>query len=173
MTPEQRADLQQVRRDRTLRPAERDRIERALLSDAGWAVPRIAEPLGSCAQTVRRVFAQLARTGLAGLRPHKPGPAPDGPRRERVEAALGQLLEQARTWTAGQLATALEEAGLRLSTRQVRRSLIGPGLRARSGSGGPSGRSIIRRIRSGSLRPEPSWRHSKTGSGRPVDLGVS
>ena len=131
MTPEQRADLRQVRRDRTLKPAERDRIERALLSDAGWAVPRIAEPLGSCAQTVRRVFAQLARTGLAGLRPHKPGPAPDGPRRERVEAALGQLLEQARTWTAGQLATALEEAGLRLSTRQVRRSLTGPGLRAR------------------------------------------
>jgi hypothetical protein len=44
---------------------------------------------------------------------------------------LRQLLEQERTWTAGQLATALEEAGLPLSTRQMRRYRIGPGLRAR------------------------------------------
>ena len=45
LTPEQRADLRQLRRDRTLKPAERDRVEMALLSDAGWAVPRIAEQL--------------------------------------------------------------------------------------------------------------------------------
>ncbi len=131
LTPEQRADLQQLRRDRTLKPAERDRVEMTLLSDAGWAVPRIAEHLGYCAQTVRRVFAQLARTGPAGLRHHKPGPAPDVLRRERVEAALRQLLEQERTWTAGQLAVALADTGLPLSTRQVRRYLTGPGLRAR------------------------------------------
>jgi hypothetical protein len=112
LTPEQRADLQQLRRDRTLKPAERDRVELALLSDAGWAVPQIAEHLGYCAQTVRRVFAPWVRTGPAGLRHHKPGPAPDVPRRERVAAAL-------------------EEAGIPLSTRQVRRYLTGPGLRAR------------------------------------------
>ena len=131
LTTEQRADLQQLRRDRTLKPAERDRVEMALLSDAGWAVPQIAEHLGYCAQTVRRVFAQWARTGPAGLRHHKPGPAPDMPRRERVETALRQLLEQKRTWTAGQLAAALADTGIPLSTRQVRRYLTGPGLRAR------------------------------------------
>ncbi len=131
VTPEQRADLQQVRRNRTLKPAERDRVEMALLSDAGWTVPQIAEHLGYCAQTVRRVFAQLTRIGPAGLRHHRPGPAPDVPRRERIEAVLRQLLEQARTWTAGQLATALADTGLPLSTRQVRRYLTGPGLRAR------------------------------------------
>ena len=130
-TPDQRAALQDLRRDRTLKPAERDRVEMALLSDAGWRVPQIAAHLGYCAATVRRVFAQLEQTELSGLRQHKPGPAPDVPHRERVEAALRELLEQERTWTAPQLAGALGERGIRLSMRQVRRYLTGPGLRAR------------------------------------------
>jgi transposase len=131
LTSEQRAALHEMRRDRTLKPAERDRVEMALLSDAGWRVPRIADHLGYCAATVRRVFAQFEQVGPGGLRHHKPGPTPDVPRRERVEAALRALLEQERTWTAGQLAAALGERGIRLSTRQVRRYLTGPGLRAR------------------------------------------
>jgi transposase len=131
LTPEQRAALQELRRDRSLKPAERDRVEMALLSDAGWRVPQIAEHLGYCAATVRRIFAQFDQTGPAGLRHRAPGPAPDASRREQVETALRQLLEQPRTWTAGQLAAALEAEGLALSTRQVRRYLTGPGLRAR------------------------------------------
>jgi transposase len=131
LTPEQRAALQEMRRDRTLKPAERDRVEMARLADAGWRVPQIAHHLGYCAATVRRVFVQFEQTGPRGLRHHKPGPAPDLPRREQVEAALRELLEQPRTWTAGQLAAALGERGIRLSTRQVRRYLTGPGLRAR------------------------------------------
>jgi transposase len=131
LTSDQRAALQRMRRDRTLKPAERDRVEMVLLSDAGWRVPQIAAHLGYCAATVRRVFAQFEQTGPSGLRHHKPGPAPDLPHRERVEAALRELLEQERTWTAGQLAGALGERGIRLSTRQVRRYLTGPGLRAR------------------------------------------
>ncbi len=131
LTSDQRAELQKLRRDRTLKPAERDRVEMALLSDAGWRVPRIAEHLGYCAATVRRVFTQFEQVGPSGLRHHKPGPAPDLPYRERVEAALRGLLEQERTWTAAQLAGALNERGIRLSTRQVRRYLTGPGLRAR------------------------------------------
>ena len=46
LTPDQRAALQDVRRDRTLKPAERDRVEMALLSDAGWRVPQMAAHLG-------------------------------------------------------------------------------------------------------------------------------
>ena len=102
-----------------------------MLSDAGWRVPQIAAHLGYCAATVRRVFAQCERAGPGGLRHEKPGPAPDLAQRERVEAAVRELLEQGRTWTAPQLAAALDERGIRLSTRQVRRYLPGPGLRAR------------------------------------------
>ena len=131
LTSNECAAVQTLRRDATFTPAERDRVEMALLSDAGWRVPRIAEHLGYCAATVRRVFVQFEQTGPAGLRHRPPGPAPDVPRRERVEAALRELLEQERTWTAPQLADALGERGLALSTRQVRRYLTGPGLRAR------------------------------------------
>jgi transposase len=103
----------------------------ALLSDAGWRVPRIAEHLGYHAQTVRRIFEQFRAAGPGAVRHHRPGPPPDDFRRRRIEAALRTLLEQERTWTAPQLAAALRAQGLELSARQVRRYLTGPGLRAR------------------------------------------
>jgi len=131
VTPDQRAALQELRRDRTLRPAERDRVEMALLSDAGWRVPQIAEHLGYHPQTVRRVFEQFRTGGPDVVRHHRPGPAPDSSRRRQVATALGALLEQERTWTVPQLAAALSEHDLDLSARQVRRDLTGPEVRAR------------------------------------------
>lgn len=125
------ADLQRLRRDRTLKPAERDRVEMALLSDAGWHVPRIAEHLGYHPQTVRRIFEQFRAAGPGVVRHHRPGPAPDVFRRRPIEVAWRAVLEQERTWTAPQLAAALSERGLALSTRQVRHYLTGPGLRVR------------------------------------------
>jgi putative transposase len=120
-----------MRRDGRLKPAERDRVEMVLLSATGWTVPRIAEHLGYCAQTVRRVFAQFAQTGPTGLRHQRPGPDPDRVRRAQVESALTELLEENRTWSSRQLAQALRACGLELSARQVRRYLHG--LRARYG----------------------------------------
>ncbi len=131
LTTEQRTAVQELRRDESLQLAERDRVEMVLLSDAGWQVSRIAEHLGYCAATVRRVFGRFAQSGPTGLRHQKRGPAPDVSRREQVETALRELLEQARTWTAPQLAAALQERGIALSTHQTRRYLTGPGLRAR------------------------------------------
>lgn len=131
LSTDERAELQQRRRDRTLKPAERDRVEMALLSDAGWRVPQIAGHLGYHPQTVRRVFEQFRTSGPSVVRHHRPGPAPDTVRRHQIEVALRGLLEQERTWTVPQLAAALPEQGLELSARQVRRYLTGPGLRAR------------------------------------------
>lgn len=131
LTPEQRAELEGLRRERGLKPVERDRVEMVLLSAAGWTVPRIAEYLKYCDATVRRVFVRFAEQGADGLRSCPPGPPPDHDRRRQVTAELERCLEQPRTWTTRQLAAALEGAGIRLSARQVRRYLRD--LRARYG----------------------------------------
>src|SRR5690349_114655 len=107
LTPEQRDELQALRRDPTLRPADRDRVEMLALSAAGWPVGAIAEHLGYHPETVRRLFRRFPAEGLAAVRHQPPGPAADTARRERVGAALQALLEQGRTWTAAQLADAL------------------------------------------------------------------
>src|SRR5215211_7096322 len=127
----ERAAVQGLRRDRTLTPADRDRVEMVLLSDAGWSPPRIARHLGYCAATVRTVLTRVRTSGQAGLRRGRPGPAKDEARRAQVTAALDRLLEQDRTWTAAQLAQALRDEGIALSTRQTRKYLVGMGARWR------------------------------------------
>jgi transposase len=119
LTTDTRNSVQALRHDSTLSPAERDRVEMILLSDAGWSPPRIAEHLKYHAKTVRLVLRRFHAQGLASLRYHRPGPPPDIARREQVTSALGGLLDQDRTWTAGQLAEALSGIGIHLSTRQT------------------------------------------------------
>ena len=131
LTEDERAAVQALRRDRDLAPAERDRVEMVLLSDAGWAAPRIAAHLGYCAATVRSTLKRFAAAGPAGLRRARPGPPKDEARRREVTAALDRLLDQDRTWTAAQLAQALGAEGIELSTRQTRKYLVGMGARWR------------------------------------------
>ena len=131
LTEPERAAVRALRRDRALAPAERDRVEMVLLSDAGWSPPRIAAHLGCCAATVRAVLGRFRDAGPAGLRRGRPGPPKDEARREQVTAALDRLLGQDRTWTAAQLAAALRDEGIALSTRQTRRYLQAMGARWR------------------------------------------
>lgn len=131
LTDEQRAVVQAARRDPTLSPAERDRVEMVLLSAAGWSAPAIAQHLGYCAATVRTVLKGFPETGVAGLARQRPGPAPDEARRQQVSGALGALLSAERTWTAAQLAAALRTQGIALSTRQTRKHLKWMGARWR------------------------------------------
>src|SRR5215213_11313574 len=100
----ERAAVQGLRRDRTLSPAERDRVEMVLLSDAGWSPPRIATHLHCHAKTVRLMLVRFREQGPASIRRRPPGPPPDPARRAQVTAALDALLAQDRTWTASQLA---------------------------------------------------------------------
>lgn len=123
LTADQHTEVQALRRDVGLSPAERDRVEMLALSAAGWGVPAIAAHLGYHRETVRRLFRRFPSAGFAAVRHRPPGPPPDVPRRERVAAALRGLLAQERTWTAAQLAEARREHGLRLSARQTRRYL--------------------------------------------------
>ncbi len=119
LTTDTRDAVQALRRDATLSPAERDRVEMILLSDEGWSPPHIANHLKCHAKTVRLVLKRFHEQGLASPRYQRPGPPPDTARREQVTSALEQLLSQNRTWTAGQLAEALEDFGIQLSTRQT------------------------------------------------------
>lgn len=111
------------RRDSSLKPAERDRVEMIALSAAGWSVAQIATHLEYSVETVRRLFRRFPSEGWSVVRHEAPGPSPDVERRQKVEAALEALLRQERTWTAGQLAEALGQQGIKLGTRQVRRYL--------------------------------------------------
>jgi transposase len=131
LTPDQWAAAQAARRDPTLTPLERDRVEMVLLSAGGWRPPGIAQHLGYHAATVRHALKAYRAQGLAGLWHQRPGPPPDTARREQVTQALGRLLDQPRTWTAAQLAHALQEEGIPLSTRQTRRYLQGMGAKWR------------------------------------------
>lgn len=132
LTGEDRAAVQALRRDATLGPGERDRVEMVLLSDAGWGPPQIAAHLGYCAATVRATLKRFQHEGAASIRHEKPGPPPDLARRRQVEAALDALLDRDRTWTAAQLAAALgAEFGIALSTRQTRKYLPRMGARWR------------------------------------------
>ena len=131
LSPDQRAAAQAARRDSTLTPLERDRVEMILLSAEGWRPPAIAHHLDYHAATVRHALKAYLAHGLAGLWHQRPGPPPDIARREQVTQALDRLLDQPRTWTATQLAHALQEEGIRLSTRQTRRYLQGMGAKWR------------------------------------------
>lgn len=124
LTSDERIAVQALRRDPTLSPAERDRVEMVCLADAGLGAPAIAAQLHSNPVTVRRLLNRFPQTGVAGLRRRPPGPPPDTARRAQVEAALDALLDRDRTWTAAQLAATLgEEFGIALSPRQTRKYL--------------------------------------------------
>src|SRR4029453_5905684 len=86
-------------------------------------VPKIASHFHCCQPTVRRLLHRLDPTDWPPLRREHPGPSPDLARRQQVTEALERLLTQDRTWTAAQLATALQDKQIQLSARQVRRYL--------------------------------------------------
>lgn len=125
LTSEGRDEVTSLRRDPSLSPSERDRVEMVLLSEQGWSVPQIGSHLGYCLATVRRLFKQFNEEGVGALRHKPPGPPKDTVRTQAVQTALTTLLSLERTWNATQLAHALKEQGIHLSARQVRRYLQG------------------------------------------------
>jgi len=127
LTRDQRDAVQALRRDRSLTPHERDWVEMVCLSDAGWSPPKIAQHLGYCTATVRRILTRFRANGVAGLHRRPPGPEPNRTRRQEVESVLQTLLAQERTWTAAQLVAALADQGITLGPRQLRRYLHGMG----------------------------------------------
>jgi transposase len=131
LDPDARAEVERLRRSPKTPAPIRARCQLLLLSADGWSPPRIAAHLAYHPHTVRAVLRRFQAQGVAGLTPDPPGPPPDTARREQVTAALGRLLAEERTWTAAQLAAALREQGIALSTRQTRKYLARMGARWR------------------------------------------
>lgn len=131
LTPEDRTALDRLRQHPKTPMVVRTRCRMLLLSAGGWSPPRIAAHLADHPHTIRALLRRFQERGLAGVHPDSPGPPPDTGRRAQVLAALDRLLDQDRTWTAAQVAAALSEQGIRLSTRQTRRYLSQLGARWR------------------------------------------
>lgn len=119
LSDSQQVELQTLRRT-DLPAVSRDRLEMVLMSSAGWSPPKIARHLGRHPHTVRAALKGYAARGTAAFYPDAPGPDPDYDRRTAVTGRLSALLGQDRTWTARQLADALD-AGI--GHRQTRRYL--------------------------------------------------
>lgn len=131
LTVVERAAVVRQQRAPTTPLALRARCQMVLLSADGWSPPRIAHHLAFHPHTVRAVLRRMQERGLDGLAADPPGPAPDAAARTAAETALGTLLDQDRTWTAGQLAAAVTAAGTPLSEPQTRRHLRRMGARWR------------------------------------------
>ena len=145
-----------------------------LLSSAGWLAPRIASHLGYCAATVRTTLKRFKAEGVASIRKGKPGPPPDTERRTAVTTALDRLLGEDRTWTAAQLATALGEQGIALSTRQTRKYLVRMGARWRRTVTTLRHKQNAERVAQAtitlaSLKKKPR----QAGSGSPISMSVA
>ena len=119
----ERRRLREVARSADAGWVERERVEMVLLAAEGWSAPRIGAHLGWSAATVRRVLRAYVQAGPEALFPALRGRKPDVQRRQCIQAALQSLLALPRAWTAAQLARALEEHGIHLGPRQVRRYL--------------------------------------------------
>jgi transposase len=123
LTPEQREELNQRARARTLAPRLRDRLEMVRLSDLGQTIPQIAQMLGQHEQTVRKYLKAFLVDGFAAL-PDRPIPGrPPTIRRADLDA-LGQLLDVAaargETWTAPRLRHWLAtERGVHISSDRL------------------------------------------------------
>ncbi len=114
LTPEQRTELNQRARARSLSPRMRDRLEMIRLSDMGQTVSQIAEVLELHEQTVRKYLKRFISQGM-GFDALADAPIPGRPPvlTDEYLRALEQLLDQSalegRTWTCRTLTGWLRE----------------------------------------------------------------
>ncbi len=121
LTDDQRQELQQRTRERSLAPSTRDRLEMIRLADAGWSVPKIACHLGQHEQTVRAWIKLFLARGFDAL-PNKPrGGKQSALTPGILETVRSELARGYRTWTAAQLVEWIAaQHGVRLSTGRLR-----------------------------------------------------
>ena len=102
-----RERLRDISRSSDVDADERDRVQMVLLATEGWSAPHIARHLGVSDKTVRRLLKGWPEQGEQALFKRLPRSAPDFEHQQHVYQALRLLLDEPRTWSAGQLSHAL------------------------------------------------------------------
>jgi putative transposase len=129
LTDEQRAELRQRTRQRSLAPSTRDRLEMVCLADAGWSAPRIARHLGQHEQTVRSWLKAFLERGFEALVNKPRGGKSSTLTPTILDAVRAELAKAERTWTAAQLTDWIaQHHDVHLSVDRVRRHLRRAGL---------------------------------------------
>ena len=120
----QRQELQRRAHEPGVRPRTRDRLEMVRLSTAGWSVPQIARHLGMSDKRVRHWIKAFLTEGFEVLTDQPPVG-----RTSRLTPAIGaavrqELEQEARTWTAAQIAEWIAQRwAIRVSVSHLRRFL--------------------------------------------------
>src|SRR5215213_8672208 len=111
LTEAERAAVRALRRDRDLAPAERDRVELVLLSDAGWSAPRVARQLGKDRTWTAAQLAQaLAEEGIAlSARQTRKDLGAMGARRRRVQRTVRRKQDPAAVEQAERVLASLKK----------------------------------------------------------------
>ena len=124
LTDTEREELHRRAHEPGVMPRTRDRLEMVRLSDAGWSIPQIAVHLAIHEQRVRYSIKAFRAHGFDAL-PDRPHPGQPSALTPTMEEALRQeLRQQARTWTAAQLADwVAERFGVRLTPDYLSRRL--------------------------------------------------
>jgi transposase len=120
LTPEDDWRLQQVEQSPYLRPKVRLRATALRLSNRGWTSTQIGAYLGRSSESVRRDLKRWMTRGVEGLADGvAPGQAPRIT--TTMKAFLREKVSEERTWTAAQLADALDASyGVRVTPEAVR-----------------------------------------------------
>lgn len=122
--------MREIEQDPHLRPKVRLRAQVLRLSNRGATTERIATYTGRSRISIGRDFDRWEQRGFEGL---ADGVAPGNPPRVTEEAKAfmkEKLSDEERTWTATQLAEALEERfGVEVSPEAIRRHLLSMGFR--------------------------------------------
>ena len=104
LTEEEISELQRRTRDPKLKPRTRDRLEMVRLSNAGFAIPKIAAITGASEQRVRHWIKRYLEGGFEALSDAAHEGPPSAITPAIVEAIKAEIRKQERIWTGPQWA---------------------------------------------------------------------
>ena len=120
LTKEEDEQLRRTEQSASLRPKVRLRAQVVRLNAAGWSRKQLSEHIGRSYATVCQDLKRWDERGVTGL---ADAPATNQPEKltQEMRAFVHEKLQEARTWTCGQLVEAVKERfGVEVSAEAMR-----------------------------------------------------